>query len=475
MMPHFFTMMLTLAGMPEKPAANDSFDIGELKAVNLAGIPYLRDDKDFYVYPAFCPTACNTFWEKSGILSPVADPEAYVRPNPKEKVEGTHHLGGLRVEFAKPGMYTFDYFIQPLVGEFHYLKELQVVVLPDEAGILKLDDIVNWSHYVYTPLGKSMFRIEKPGKYVIAFGPAKGMALTKLEVEGAPVGFMLKHRVTPTEGVTVLKADMDVVIRGGEEGKKVQTQYFGYDALTDYGEVSKLSLDQVASLIQYKIPKDIAEKLMLRAVENGVVAGASLRYPLGRNALIAANRLKEIIPFLEKIEKEGHKGAIENVTAKIVLALNTIAKEAGGEEGAKLTETVKKLITLRTEKKYAEFITVATAAVAAPLKKAFPTWQKDETYSAYWLDAVDEDTGKPIANFSTMVKFGKTGSNRLVKTNEEGKTFFVGPSGTIDVLEQTVNSAGTSTTLIMSRSNKNKRWKINSLVTDEKVVPLDNK
>jgi hypothetical protein len=39
-------------------------NIGDYKIVNIANVPHLQDKEGFFIFPAFCPTACSVSWVK---------------------------------------------------------------------------------------------------------------------------------------------------------------------------------------------------------------------------------------------------------------------------------------------------------------------------------------------------------------------------------------------------------------------------
>ena len=107
-----------------------------------------------------------------------------------------YRIGAIKVEFTKPGTYSFSYFIKPLLGDFQNLASLQVITIRtnQDNGYIPLEK-VSWYKYPYTTVGESVFRIDNPGTYIIGFGPAQGTALTRLEAAGVPSGFTLKYSV----------------------------------------------------------------------------------------------------------------------------------------------------------------------------------------------------------------------------------------------------------------------------------------
>jgi hypothetical protein len=131
--------VLSLGLLPQGlDAQTISKQLGGFKIVDLAGIPHLQDKNRYYIFPAFCPTACNAPWARSA---------------------GTMgNIGAIVVNFGQPGDYAFFYYIKPLIGEFVNLTTLQVIVLPKGEGTSPLQD-VNWYMYPYTIEGVSRFRI----------------------------------------------------------------------------------------------------------------------------------------------------------------------------------------------------------------------------------------------------------------------------------------------------------------------------
>jgi hypothetical protein len=216
-------------------------NLGDYKIINIANVPHLQDKDGFFVFPAFCPTACSVSWVKSEAPTPApapipAEPQAPIIDNTTTGANSTYNnnnnnsstttsppnnaasydqqnsageqfneeylIGAIKVEFTKPGEYSFSYFIKPILGDFQDLTALQVITLPATAtttaegdtGYVPLSE-VSWYKYPYVSLGKSTFTIDKPGVYFIGFGPAEGTALTKLEAEGTPSGFTLKYKL----------------------------------------------------------------------------------------------------------------------------------------------------------------------------------------------------------------------------------------------------------------------------------------
>ena len=135
-----------------------------------------------------------------------------------------YRIGAIKVEFTKPGTYSFSYFIKPILGEFQNLASLQVITIPtnQDNGYVPLEK-VSWYKYPYTTIGESVFSIDKPGTYIIGFGPAQGTALTKLEAAGVPGGFTLKYKVNPAENVRILKPDMDIYLKQMGDGISFQS------------------------------------------------------------------------------------------------------------------------------------------------------------------------------------------------------------------------------------------------------------
>lgn len=247
-------------------------NLGDYKIINIANVPHLQDKDGFFVFPAFCPTACSVPWVKSEAPTPApapipAEPQAPIIENTTTGANSTYNnnntttsspnnaasygqqnnageqfneeylIGAIKVEFTKPGEYSFSYFIKPILGDFQDLTALQVITLPATAttaegdtGYVPLSE-VSWYKYPYVSLGKSTFTIDKPGVYFIGFGPAKGTALTKLEAEGTPSGFTLKYKLDPLENVKILKPDMNIYIKQVGNG-------LAYEAM-DYHELAK--------------------------------------------------------------------------------------------------------------------------------------------------------------------------------------------------------------------------------------------
>ena len=220
-------------------------NLGDYKIINIADVPHLQDEKGFFIFPAFCPTACSVSWVKSEApptISRASSPCHPIRPSANSTNDNTtatslnntatyapqgedesfneeYLIGAIKVEFTKAGVYSFAYFIKPILGDFQDLTALQVITLPADGdkGYVPLSQ-VSWNKYPYTMLGKSTFRIDKPGVYFVGFGPAQGTALTKLEAEGIPSGFTLKYKLNPLENVKILKPDMNIYIKQVGQG-----------------------------------------------------------------------------------------------------------------------------------------------------------------------------------------------------------------------------------------------------------------
>ena len=195
--------------------------VGPFTREIIAGIPHLVDSDGFIIYPAFCPTACRSEWVKIESGQSLA---SFVMPPPSQRVEGQHHIGAIRVKFDTAGSYAFEYYLEPLMGKFLDLRELEIVVLPDRSGILSLGDVIHWDHYPYTRLAKTSFNIATPGVYIIGFGPAIGSALTEDEAHGIQSGFTLKYRLTPVAGASMRQSDMDVTITAQGDGTRNSRQ-----------------------------------------------------------------------------------------------------------------------------------------------------------------------------------------------------------------------------------------------------------
>jgi hypothetical protein len=58
-----------LVTFPKVYSQNNEFStmqqLGEYKVVNVANVPHLQDKNGFFVFPAFCPTACSAAWTKT--------------------------------------------------------------------------------------------------------------------------------------------------------------------------------------------------------------------------------------------------------------------------------------------------------------------------------------------------------------------------------------------------------------------------
>lgn len=348
--------------------------IGEFGVEDVGGILHLVDHNGFIVYPAFCPLACSTSWAKSsGGIIPKLDYERYASPDPREKVEGVHHIGAIKVQFNEPGTYSFDYYLAPLTGKFFFLRELEIIVLPDRSGALELKDVVSWHHYAYSPLGKSSFKISAAGTYIVGFGPSIGTALTESEANQLPIGFNLKYRIRPSKGIKIIKSDIDLILRAIENGKKVSVEPLGYEELENMDRLREEARLNRKTLQEIGISKGTADWLVLRGFNNSAFGGADLRFPIGKNKDFALSRIKEMSGVLNKLGDEARKVTL----AKVYVYLLSIKKESQqmGLLDARMPKLLDEAKQLLVDNKHEEFLSLAASITAESLPEIFPAWQ----------------------------------------------------------------------------------------------------
>ena len=555
-------VVLTFSGiMPfahsQSSHLNTIRQLGEFKIVNIANVPHLQDKHGFFVFPAFCPTACSAAWAKGGspakeknppleTKAPVAtsgnnlyvawwthktgdwevmfkashdkgktfgktinlsnSPGAsstnaeistvgnnvsvswrekfsnsssepvmrisndggrtfgdIIKTNNGSVTEsldnatttnsinntsffsnGTslqafseqYRIGAIKVEFTKPGTYSFSYFIKPILGEFQNLASLQVITIPtnQDNGYVPLEK-VSWYKYPYTTIGESVFRIDKPGTYIIGFGPAQGTALTKLEVAGVPGGFTLKYKVDPAENVRILKPDMDIYVK--QMGHGISFQTIGYEDMPINGVLSQAQQFSLDGLREIGVSDKIANWLIMRGVSNTLLGGADLRYPLGRNADFATMRINEFLPILHTIVTNGDFETASITTAKI-LTYSLVLLNETTSKGISLPQAqaqYKQAESMWLQGDYEGVLRVAAKLVKEILPVVHPEWQIKPSFSVYRLDAKVAYGGEELSlsGLPLDITFPNLKQEKFVSTDAQGETMFIGPSSNFSI------------------------------------------
>jgi len=527
--------------------------LGEYKIVKIANVPHLQDRHGFFVFPAFCPTACSAAWTKEGpppkeknpsveTKAPVAtsgnnlyvvwwthktgdwevmfkashdkgktfgktinlsnSPDAastnaevsavdnnvsvfwrektnnssqlvmrvsndggrtfgdIIKMNNASTTEAIdnntsvnntsffnnatsvesfaeqYRIGAIKVEFTKPGTYSFSYFIKPLLGDFQNLASLQVITIPtnQDNGYIPLEK-VSWYKYPYTTVGESVFRIDNPGTYIIGFGPAQGTALTRLEAAGVPSGFTLKYKVDPPENVRILKPDLDIYIK--QMGHGISFQTIGYEDMPRNGVLSQAQQFSLDGLREIGVSDNIANWLIMRGVSNTLLGGADLLYPLGRNAEFATMRINEFLPILHTIVANGDIETAKITTAKILtyslVLLNETNSKGISLPGAQ--ELFKQAENLWIQGKYEQVLPLAAKLAKMILPVVHPEWQTKPSFSIYRLNAKIADGGQELSlsGLPLTVRFQNIKQEKFVTTNSRGETVFIGPSNNFSI------------------------------------------
>jgi len=527
--------------------------LGEYKIVKIANVPHLQDRHGFFIFPAFCPTACSAAWTKGGpppkeknpsleTKAPVAtsgnnlyvvwwthktgdwevmfkasydkgktfgktinlsnSPDAastnaevsavennvsvswrektnnsmelvmrvsndggrtfgdiikmnnasttepivnntsvnntsfFNNANSVDSFAEQYRIGAIKVEFTKPGTYSFSYFIKPLLGDFQNLASLQVITIPtnQDNGYIPLEK-VSWYKYPYTSVGESVFRIDNPGTYIIGFGPAQGTALTKLEAAGVPSGFTLKYKVDPPENVRILKPDLDIYIK--QMGHGISFQTIGYEDMPRNAVLSQAQQFSLDGLREIGVSDKIANWLIMRGVSNTLLGGADLRYPLGRNAEFATMRINEFLPILHTIVANGDIETAKITTAKILtyslVLLNETNSKGISLPGAQ--QQFKQAENLWIQGKYEQVLPIAAKLAKEILPVVHPEWQTKPSFSIYRLNAKVADGGEELSlsGLPLSVTFPNIKQEKLVTTNSLGETVFIGPSTSFSV------------------------------------------
>jgi hypothetical protein len=401
--------------LPGIYAQNDSFigkQLGEFKIVDVAGIPHLEDKNGFLVFPAFCPTACTADWSKSkggpgapgksggggggaginatnstsstsGAAGTNATGSASNNSASVSRAKGQTvpvqqpaqpNIGAIKVEFTQPGVYSFSYFLKPLIGEFLNLPSLQIITIPfTDKGNVPLKE-VSWYHYNYNTQGTSQFKIPSPGTYIIAFGPAKGSALTKLEAQGIPSGFTLKYKIGPSQNVKITQSDMD--LQYIQQDGRFLYKTIGYGELTKYTNLYQLERWAQNGIKELGVSKKVSHWLLVRGANNTLVGGSNLRYPIGRNADYAVMRINEFMPLLQKMTLNGDLQTAKLTTAKLLTYILTIREDATKKNVAVPEAKYQEAEKLWTSGDYKEFLSLAAQIAKEVLPNTFPEWQK---------------------------------------------------------------------------------------------------
>lgn len=486
----FFSLNMTSEVYPVDLEPN----LGEYKIVNIANVPHLQDKEGFFVFPAFCPTACSVSWVKSEAPPPVPrEPQApnisnttkphsnstndnnsnttllnnataYVPHSEARPLNEEYLIGAIKVEFTKAGVYSFSYFIKPILGDFQDLKALQVITLPAEGdkGYVPLTH-VSWYKYPYVTLGKSTFTIDKPGIYFIGFGPAQGTALTKLEAAGIPSGFTLKYKLDPLENVKILKPDMNIYIK--QVAKGISYEAIGYQELAKNAALSQAQEFSLTGIRNAGVPDENVDGLLMRGISNTLIGGADLRYPLGRNADFAELRINEFKPILHEVISNGDMETAKITTAKILTYLGILVDEAKnlGEYTPSIQEKFTKAKSMWLDKNYEEVLPFAIEISRDLLPIIHTEWQQRPSFSVYMLNvkAVDKDRAPlSLVGLPVTVSFENGEFEQVVTTNDHGESVFIGPSGNFGVYDiyTAKSSEGGMTKIKLLMDAKTGKW-----------------
>ena len=467
-------------------------NLGDYKIINIADVPHLQDKEGFFIFPAFCPTACSVSWVKSEAPPPApVVPQAPVTDNTTTSGNSTNDnattaslnnaaayapqradgpfneeylIGAIKVEFTKAGVYSFSYFIKPILGDFQDLKALQVITLPAEGdkGHVPLSQ-VSWYKFPYITLGKSTFTIDKPGVYFIGFGPAQGTALTKLEASGIPSGFTLKYKLDPLENVKILKPDMNIYIK--QVGNGISYEAMSYQELAKNAVLSQAQEFSLTGIRNAGVPDENVDGLLMRGISNTLIGGADLRYPLGRNADFAVLRINEFKPILHEVVSNGDMETAKITTAKILTYLTVLVDEAKNSGG--YTPTIQEQFTeaknMWLDKNYEGVLPIAAEISRDLLPIIHKEWQQRPSFSVYMLNAKAVDTDRvplSLVGLPVTVSFEKGGLEQVVTTNDHGETVFIGPSGKFSVYEtySAKSSDGGMTKIKLLMDAKTGKW-----------------
>ncbi|MFZ0203712.1 MAG: hypothetical protein WAL46_08470 [Nitrososphaeraceae archaeon] len=493
LVPSFLLLaVFSLSMISEIYAEDTEQNLGDYKIINIADVPHLQDEKGFFIFPAFCPTACSVSWVKSEAPPTTSvEPQAPATDNATTSANSTNDnttaaslnntatyapqgedesfneeylIGAIKVEFTKAGVYSFSYFIKPILGDFQDLTALQVITLPADGdkGYVPLSQ-VSWNKYPYTMLGKSTFRIDKPGVYFVGFGPAQGTALTKLEAEGIPSGFTLKYKLDPLENVKILKPDMNIYIK--QVGQGISYEAMGYQELAKSAALSQAQEFSLTGIRNAGVPDENVDGLLMRGISNTLIGGADLRYPLGRNADFAVLRINEFKPILHEVFSNGDMETAQITTAKILTYLTVLVDEAKNSGG--YTPTIQGKFTqamnMWLDENYEGVLPIAAEISKDLLPLIHSEWQQRPSFSVYMLNAkaVDADSVPlSLAGLPVTVSFENGGLERVVKTNDYGETVFIGPSGKFGVysIYTAKSSDGGMTKIKLLMDAKTGKW-----------------
>lgn len=377
-------------------------------------------------------------------------------------------IGAIKVEFTRAGMYSFAYFIKPILGDFQDLKALQVITLPAEGdkGYVPLSQ-VSWYKYPYTTLGKSTFRIDKPGIYFIGFGPAQGTALTKLEAQGIPSGFTLKYKLDPLQNVKILKPDMNIYIK--QEGQGVSYEAIGYQELARNAILSRAQEFSLTGIRSAGVPDQNVNWLLMRGISNTLIGGADLRYPLGRNADFTAMRIDEFKPILHKVVSNRDMETAHVTTAKILTYLTVLIDEAknSGAYTPFIEEKFAQAKKMWLGENYEGVLPIAAELSKNLLPIIHSEWQQRPSFSVYILNAKVVDTDKVpslLSGLPVTFNFENAGLKQVVTTNDHGESVFIGPSGMFSVygINTGKSSAGGMSKIDLVMDAKTGRWLVDA-------------
>jgi hypothetical protein len=594
--------LIALSGMmplafSQSTQSSSMQQIGEYKIVTIANVPHLQDKDGFFVFPAFCPTACSAAWAKGGppakeknppleTKAPVAasgdnlyvtwwthktgdwevmfkashdkgktfgktinlsnspgisstNAQVYATSsnvsvswtektnnrtdlvtrvsndngrtfgnivktnNPYGTEPGDdntaianinntlffsnspslqsfaeqYRIGAIKVEFTKPGTYSFSYFIKPILGEFQNLASLQVITIPTnrDNGYIPLEK-VSWYKYPYTTVGKSVFRIENPGTYIVGFGPAQGTALTKLEAMGVPSGFTLKYKVDPPENVKILKPDMDIYIKQVGHGLSFQT--IGYEDMPRNGVLSQSQQFSFDGLKEIGVSDSIANWLITRGVSNTLLGGADLRYPLGRNADYAAMRIHEFLPILHRVATNGDFETAKITTAKVLTYSLVLLNETSskGISFPKEQEYFNQAESMWNQGNYEGVLPIAAKLAKEILPVIYPEWQNKPSFSIYRLIAKVADGGEELllSGLPLNISFPSLKQEKFVTTDGEGETMFIGPSSNFSIYGMgtgnAVNRGMTNMEVVMD--GESGKWLMHASTSKSKTLEI---
>ena len=480
-------------------------NLGDYKIVDIANVPHLQDKEGFLVFPAFCPTACSVSWVKSEGPPSQAEPKAPTMDNTTSGTNSTagnstttvlnntaadalqgdsepfieqYLIGAIKVEFTRAGMYSFAYFIKPILGDFQDLTALQVITLPAEGdkGYVPISQ-VSWYKYPYTTLGKSTFRIDKPGIYFIGFGPAQGTALTKLEAEGIPSGFTLKYKLDPLENVKILKPDMNIYIK--QVGQGISYEAIGYQELARNAILAQAQEFSLTGIRSAGVPDENVDELLMRGISNTLIGGADLRYPLGRNADFAVMRINEFKPILHEVVSNGDVEAAQTTTAKILTYLTVLIDEAknSGAYTPSIQEKFTQAKNMWLGGNYEGILPIAAEMSKNLLPKIHSEWQLRPSFSVYMLNAKAVDADRlpiSLSGLPVTINFENGGLKQVVTTNQQGESIFIGPSGKFSVYGINPGNSldGGMTKIDLVMDAKTGSWLVNTTPLQSPITAL---